>query len=161
MNKANAFNKPILQAILVADHIYTDKMSGKNIVAGIFHDLYFFDPQQLQQLTESGKAPLPFAPGQRSGSPYAYVSLTEVHGNQQFQLRYVNVANEKLHFDCNLDVQCKDPLATVELIVPLPALPANEPGAFALELLWKGEPLGSFRIAVKQMKLPEPGDTQS
>ncbi len=151
---------PVLQALLVADHVYEDKATNKKVVAGIFHDMYFLRREEVQQVDlESGKAKIEIPPGgMKAGSPFSYISLTDVRGKQEFDLRYVRLRDDKTIFGTKIQLECQDPLATVELILPLPSLPANEPGIYALELLWNQEPLGSYRIAVREMKESETED---
>ncbi|MCH7752760.1 MAG: hypothetical protein IH898_11475 [Planctomycetes bacterium] len=152
--------KPVLQALLVADHVYDDKVTNKKVVAGIFHDMYFLRREEVQQVDlESGKAKIVIPPGgMKAGSPFSYISLTDVRGKQEFDLRYVRLRDDKTIFESHFQVDCPDPLATVEVMLPLPPLPADQPGIYALELLWNQEPLGSYRIAVREMKERETED---
>jgi hypothetical protein len=154
--------KPIVQAILVADHVYTDAGTGKKIVTGIFHSI--FTRKQAVRIEQVGegserrqlKVPISAA-GFQMGSPFAYISLANVRGKQQFSLRYVDLSTDEARFQAEFGVDCKDPLATVELAVPLPPLPADKPATFALELVWNDEPLGSYRIQVQFLEEPPPG----
>jgi hypothetical protein len=145
--------KPILQALLVADRVYEDKFSGKKIIAGIFHTLNFIrkDTFDAEVSKNSGNMPI-IAGGFSAGSPYAYASMTAVRGEQEFVLRYVDLSDESVHFQYDFKVNCKDPLASVEVVLPLPPLSTQKAGTFALELLWNDEPLGSCRINVREIK---------
>ena len=148
-----AGRKPILQALLIADHIYQDRKSGKMIIAGTFTGMYFISKEDAQT-PEAQKAmeKMSVTPGHRSGSPYAYINLTEVHGTQDLKLRYANLEDDSTVFQFDIKVQSASPLATHEIHLPLPTLPQKE-GVFALELLWHNEePLGSTRITVKTVK---------
>ena len=49
-----------------------------------------------------------------------------------------------------MEVACDDPLATVELVLPVPPLPRT-PGHYALELLYKNELIGSHRVTVQEV----------
>jgi hypothetical protein len=80
--------------------------------------------------------------------------MTEVHKNQQFELRYVDLAEDKSLFGTTFTLSSDDPLQTVEFALPLPMLPTGKAGTFALELLWQNEPLGSHRINVDEAKPP-------
>ena len=150
--------KPIVQALLVADHIYTDEQSKKKIICGIFHRLYYRKLEVAPLIGKDGggeeekrllRVPLT---GFDSGSPFCYIGLTSIHGIQDFELRYVDLAEDKPLFGVEFKVDCKNPLETVEIVFPLPRLPHDKPGNFALELLWKNEPLGLHRITVEEMK---------
>jgi hypothetical protein len=101
----------------------------------------------------------PLQPGQRvleipptglqSGSPFAYLSLTEVRGPNSFVLQLVNLAEDTQLFRSDLRVDCPDPLLTVEMTVPLPPIAPTNAGIYALELLHNNEILGSLRIIVE------------
>lgn len=86
----------------------------------------------------------------RAGSPYAYVSLTEIHGQKSFELRYVDLSQNNVVFTFEFKVECRNPLETVQLSLPLPVLPVPHEGVFALELLCEGHLLGSHRILTKR-----------
>ncbi len=146
--------KPILQALLVADHVYTDAATGKKIVAGIFHTLRFAKGSAAQR--EGGgevQIGIP-AGGMHAGSPFCYLSLTELHGRQAFTLRYVSLDEDKVIFSADVIVDQANPLDTIEAVLPLPTLPGTRPGTYALELLWNDEPLGSHRINVIEIADP-------
>jgi hypothetical protein len=151
--------RPTLQALLVADHIYTDHETQKKVVAGIFHQLITISPSPPAS-ANAGEAPISIHNLRRAGSPFAYASLTDVRGKQEFVLRYVDLGTDNVIFQYEIEVQSDDPLASAELAIPLPLIPSSKEGTFALELLWNNEPLGSYRIQVKSQKLhPQPGDT--
>lgn len=148
--------KPILQALLVADHVYIDATSGKKIVAGIFHRLYFrkAEPKPDTPIGESGLIEIPQG-GQQAGSPFCYISLTDAKGECRFTLRYVDLSDDSVLLATEFGFDSQDPLRTYEVVLPLPTLPASKPGAYALELLWGDEPLGVHRIIVEEMKKGE------
>lgn len=149
--------KPLLQALLVADHVYVDQTTGKKVIAGIFHKFRFAPTNRSEQeAAPDGKIRIQIPPGgHRAGSPFCYISLTEVHNKQRFTLRYVALSDERVFFESSIDVDCPDPLQTVEIVLPLPMLPATQAGVFALELLWNRECIGSHRIIVEEVKAPE------
>jgi Family of unknown function (DUF6941) len=149
--------KPILQALLIADHVYQDKVTGKKIVAGIFRNLYYqtSPPQPSSEPGEGNqqsKIVRVAAGGQRAGSPFCYISLTEVHGEQEFELRYVDLHDDKPLIQTTFSVNASSPVDTVEAIIPLPALPVGKAGTFSFELLWHNEPIGAHRIQVTEIK---------
>jgi hypothetical protein len=108
---------------------------------------------------QMGPPGTPLQPGQRvleipptglqSGSPFAYLSLTEVRGPNSFVLQLVNLAEDTQLFRSDLRVDCPDPLLTVEMTVPLPPIAPTNAGIYALELLHNNEILGSLRIIVE------------
>jgi len=140
---------PTLQAILVADHVYRDATTGEHIIAGVFHGLVVISAEQVQeQLRQQSPEQPTIAGGMQAGSPCAYISLTNMRNNPDFSLRYVSLKEDLVLFHTSFSVPCDDPLQVVELIAPLPSLPTKKPGVFALELLWRDVPLGSFKVSV-------------
>ena len=141
--------KPVLQALLVADHVYRD-VSGKHIIAGTFAQLLFKKNNAMEGASPSN--PVHVAPEevQRIGSPWLYISLTELNGEVPLHLRYVSLTGNRVFFEMELNVKFDDPLKTVEIVLPLPPLP-NLEGVHVLELLWDNELLGSHRIDVREV----------
>lgn len=148
--------KPVLQALILADHVYQDKETGKKIIAGTFNRLSLTkvkpktpppDPEQ------AAKAPrqLSAAEVRRPGSPTAFVSLTDVHGQTDLELRYVDLSDGRVLLGAKFRVQSDNPLNTVESLVPMPPLPVPHPGVYALELLYENEPLGSLRVTAAEV----------
>jgi hypothetical protein len=102
--------------------------------------------QPMQPQPPAGGRQMSWQEIRRSGSPYAYVSLTGLHGSAPMELRYTDLANNSPLFSIKFSVKSDDPLKTVETIVPVPSLPAPHAGAYALELFSENEMLGSHRI---------------
>ena len=174
---------PVLQALLVADQIYQDQSTGKFVICGIFGTIFFL-PGGEDSSSAAGTPPArsddaadnapgagpgaPAGPGKsagpsqqmplnrliRAGSPSAYISLTEVHGQRSFELRYVDLNENTVMFKFDFQVDCRNPLETVQLTIPLPVLPVPREGVFALELLCEGELLGAHRILTKRQPRP-------
>lgn len=92
----------------------------------------------------------------RAGSPFAYVSLTEVHGTIPLELRYVDLSDNVVLLRSEFSVRSDSPLETVEVMVQLPPLPTMHPGVFALELLSGTELLGSHRVTAVAVEPPGP-----
>jgi hypothetical protein len=144
--------KPVLQALLIADHVYADAITGKKIVAGIFHRLWFKRPPTPEEKGDAAQSVIQVgSSGHRAGSPFCYISLTEVHGEQHFELRFVDLGSDTTVFGTRFAFKSENPLQTIEQILPLPTLPATKAGVFAFELLWNGEQLGSHRIIVDEI----------
>lgn len=128
--------KPVLQALILADQIYVDRRTGKNVIAGTFRRLWARDfPTKYRTTT------------------WAFVSLTDIQGSAQIHLRYTNLrTNEVLLGTKPMTVTCDDPLQSVELFVEVPPFPMPHPGVYAFELYVGEELLGSLRISVAQIK---------
>ncbi len=124
--------KPVLQALILADHIYQDAGSGKKILAGTFNRLRVEKvPCHLEAVT------------------WAYICLTEVRGEIQLDLRYVDLKDHKvlLHLE-GLKLKHDNPLGNVELVLPIPRFPIPHEGVYAFEVYCADELLGSHRIEV-------------
>lgn len=194
--------KPVLQALILADHVYQDRETGKRIIAGTFNQIFFTKPAPAPGSVAvappaPGSAPPPSAPGgegrrpeppsgpgmaaaeeprrpgagpgaagapearkppwhgfARAGSPYAFLSLTDVHGSAPLELRYVDLSQNAVLMRINFTVRCDDPLCTVEASVPVPSLPTPHAGVYALELLCENDLLGALRIKAVEAAPP-------
>jgi hypothetical protein len=145
--------------MLLADRVYEDKSTGKKIVAGIFNRLLTVNQVNLPKgRDEEGNEVVAVPGGMHAGSPFVYFSLTDFQGQAPFVLRYVDLSDAKVLLHATFDISCQDPLATVEVVAPLPPLPTPHPGVYALELLCREEPVGSLRVVVEQINAgQEPG----
>jgi hypothetical protein len=90
-----------------------------------------------------------------SGSPYVYISLTDVFGNPRLALQFVNLSKNVVLFGTDIEVSCDDRLGTVEVVLALPPLSVQEEGTYAFEVVCEGEILGSHRITARELKLAE------
>jgi hypothetical protein len=143
--------KPVLQALIVADRVYTDASSGKKIIAGTFTNFLFGTVPTPERTLPDGTKQKAMMGGIDSGSPYAYISITDVCDGTELLLQFVNLTKNLVLFGTDFVIKCDDRLKTVEFIAPLPKLPITEAGTYALELVWEGEILGSWRIMAKEM----------
>lgn len=182
---------PILQSLLLADHVYRDQQTGKHIICGIFSTI-FFTPNQAAPAPEnpgnggraeggaggngsqpgSGQPPgSPEQPAQRSqpiqnlvqaGSPYVYFSITELNSRKTFEVRYVDLHDNRMLFQAEVPIECDDPLKTIEVSLPLPRLPlvALEERVYALEIVCEGQMLGSHRVLARITPGMAPPPTQ-
>lgn len=169
---------PVLQAMLLADQVYQDRNTGKYVICGIFSAIHFVpkEPPPGQRSSDEadsgdeghaggedsggteapagGPKPVPITRLLRAGSPYAYLSMTELQGTRKFELRYVDLDEDTVVFATHFEVSCRDPLETIQITVPLPPLPVPHEGVFVLELLCDGEMLGSHRVVAKRQAKP-------
>jgi hypothetical protein len=143
--------KPVLQALLLADHIYRDSITGKHVIAGTFNKMVFVKGGARPKAVDVAGEKRQLIPGGvQTGSPCVYISLTEIRGKVQCVLRYVNLEQDQALFQTQFSIESPDPLQTVEVVLPLPMLP-HEAGAHALELLCDDEPVGSHRVIVQEV----------
>jgi hypothetical protein len=157
--------KPVLQALVVADHVYQD-MTGKKIIAGTFNTLKFSRKPPVAEIERpDGTKQKVLMGGMQSGSPFAYVSLTDVCDGTKLQIQFVNLAHNTVLFGHEVTISNTNRLATVELVLPLPRLPIQDAGIYALEILCDGGLLGSYRISAENMdektEGPPPGEAQA
>lgn len=157
--------KPILNAFVLADHVYRDGATGKYIICGTIGRFFLAvtPPPEATANPEAEKAAEIQEPGERQlkaheisvvGSTYTYFSLTEVRGKIPLELRYVDLSDNSVVFVYKFAVECHDPLVELEWALILPPVLGPHAGTFALELLCSDEPLGSRRIIVA----PIPGN---
>lgn len=162
--------KPVLQALVLADHVYQDRFTGKWIIAGTFTTMAsgrLQGPLTIQAQLDANvpvvpptppadaatgetPKPQPAHPGAvgQAGSPFVYICLTDIHGSAKLELQFVSLRDHKLLMRAELNVRCDDPLRTVEMGIPLPIpLPMEHDGVYSMELLCDEEPLGSWRVS--------------
>ncbi|MCA9081798.1 MAG: hypothetical protein KDA58_14645 [Planctomycetaceae bacterium] len=145
--------KPLVQAVLVADHVYQDTQTGKFVVCGILGRVHC-DRSTVNDATESGsgsvqgrRAVIIPKGGLKWGSPFLYWSVTEVHRTQLFTIRYVQLATDRVMFELPVNLSANDPMQVVQSVIPLPELPMIG-GHYALEVIWNNEILGAHRIEI-------------
>jgi hypothetical protein len=149
--------KPVLQALVVADRIYQDRATGKIIICGTFNKLFFSkQPPAVQAPNEAGVQQTVVTGGMDAGSPWAYISLTDVAGQVELLLQFTNLSKNQSIFSTKLQAKAQDRLQTVEIVAPLPKLPIREPGTYALEVLCEGEILGAHRVTAQEFNIQKP-----
>ena len=88
--------KPVLQALIVADHVYQDQQTGKKVICGTFNSFRFSRKPPVSEVQNpDGTKRTVMMGGSQSGSPYAYVSLTDVFEGTKLLLRFVNLDEER------------------------------------------------------------------
>jgi hypothetical protein len=148
--------KPVLQALVLAEHVYQD-VTGKKIIAGTFNRVMFSRTPPIQEIEQpDGTKQKVIQGGMHGGSPFAYISLTDVCENTNLLLRFVDLTHNIVLFGKEVTVNCKDRLATVELVFPLPPLGIQQEGSYAFELVCEGTILGSYRITAAEVPPPGP-----
>jgi hypothetical protein len=144
--------KPVLQALVLAERVYEDK-GGQKIIAGTFNGFRFSRSSPVQEVVgPDGVRRKTVKGGVDVGSPWAYLSLTDVWDDTKLEFQFVSLTKNQVIFRTELLVQCDDRLATVEIVVPLPKLNVPESGIYAFEVLCEGEIIGSHRIIAEEIK---------
>ena len=143
--------RPVLQALVLADRVYTD-VTGKKIIAGTFNKVWFSKKPPIRELEQpDGTKQKVLLGGMHAGSPSAYVSLTDVCEGTKLELHFVDLTRNVVRFRTEGTIANVERLSTIELVFPLPALPITEPGIYALEVICEGEILGSCRITAENL----------
>ena len=132
---------PRLQALVLADNIYQDARSGKKVIAGTFNHIF---AKEVGEGIAFGR------------NAHAYICLTDIRGDCQLTLRYVDLHDETPLMATSFTVHGDDPLKSLELLMEMPPLPLPHEGVYALEILNGDNGLGSLRIAVSLM----PGESE-
>jgi len=133
MRVTSRVQPPRLQALVLADQVYTDATTGKGIIAGTFNRL------------RSDSFPATF-----DRATFVYVSLTDVRSRAEIRLRYVDNEDLSVHMESPIvHLDAHDPLATIELVVEIPPFPMPHPGSYSLELHCNEERIGSLRLTVE------------
>ncbi len=145
--------KPVLQSLLLADHVYSDQATGKKIIAGVFNRVQRMKPQPPPAEGEAPKPP-PIPAGGLASTPFVYLALTELRGKSDFALELTDLAKNQSLFRVGFGIECHDPLQTVEVHFPIPPLHMPHSGVYSLGLLWENELLGALRIIAADVEPP-------
>jgi hypothetical protein len=143
--------KPVLQALVLAEHVYEDRLTHKKIIAGTFNTVQYGKTEHQEIESGEGRKAIRVKGGMNAGSPWTYINLTEIHGHADFVLQYVDLKHHTVLMSTRFAVECDSPLHNVEVVIPLPELPTPHPGTYALELLSDDFPIGSLRVEVKNI----------
>lgn len=125
---------PVLQALVLADHIYTDE-SGKRIICGTFSRIY------------CRQFPTTF-----SRSTFAFVLLADVVGTLTLQLRFVHLKDNVILMQSPpIILQSQDPLTPVDLAIEIPPFPLPEEGVYSFECYADNTLIGSVRLQASKV----------
>ena len=146
---------PVLQALVLAEHVYQDAATGKKVICGTFNRIQFgLSPNSEEVEIADGVKKRSVMGDMQGGSPYAYISITDVCNGTRLVLQFVNLSKNKVLFGTELVVHSENRLATIEIVAPLPSLNIRESGTYAFELVCNGEILGSHRIIAEEITGP-------
>ncbi len=143
--------KPVLQALVLAERVYQD-ISGKKIIAGTFHGIVIRSGAPINEETddEGNVVRRTILGGTDGGSPYAYISLTDVCDNTQLCLQFVNLTKNAVMFKQDITVRSTARLRTGEIVAALPPLTVPEAGTYAFEIVCEDEIIGSHRLIANE-----------
>lgn len=122
---------PVLQALVLADHIYTDE-SGKRIICGTFSQI------------RCGQFPTKF-----NRPTWAYILLAEVIGRPVLQLRFVMLKNNRILMQSpKMTIGASSPLISLDIAIEIPNLPLPSPGIYGVECVVDDALIGCARLQV-------------
>jgi hypothetical protein len=130
MNRQSEIN---LQAILLADHIYQDKDTGKYVIAGTFHQLN-----------------VPSFPATLGKIVNVFISLTGLTGKAAINLEFVDASSGKqlMHMS-SLEISCDSPDVSVDFAVEVPPLPLPNAGRYLFRASADGNLIGEVALYAK------------
>lgn len=125
--------KPTLQAMILADVVHRDPMSGKFTILGTFNRIIV-------------KEDLP----KHFGHPaWLYLSITNIHGKLDLILRFVDLQDYSVVFEAHVDSPTvASPLEVAEFSIQMQGLPLPHEGMFALEVHVDNVLLGTHSVAI-------------
>jgi len=126
--------------LVLADFIYQDPHTRKNTIIGTFNALY--------------ATQFPFTYPRKT---CAYICLTDLQGDTELSLRFVYLKEPDMPGMQTkvFTVSSKDPLQSVELIIPVPPFHIPKEGPYAFEILSGHTIIGSLRITAQKAKKQE------
>src|ERR1700677_3492979 len=144
--------KPVLQALVLAERIYSDAQTNKKVICGTFNQLVVGMVQLVAQKPDGSIVNL-IPGGTDMGSPSVFISLTDVVDGTEIALQFVNQTKNIVLLQTGFKLQVKDRLQTIEIVAPLPSMSqiVKETGIYSLDILCEGEILGSHRLVVRNL----------
>jgi hypothetical protein len=124
--------KPSLQPLWLAEDAHQHPGTGKIDSTGLFDQIEVSRPAT-----------------HFTSRAFLFFTLTDVHGQVDLALRYVDLSDLSLLVERLLSVASPDPLASTVVCVAAPPMPVPHPGVYAWELWWQNEIIGSSRIAAQ------------
>lgn len=132
--------RPYMQALLLADHIYRDVDTGKYVIAGTFHHL--------------GVSAIPTAFGRSIG---VFISLRGIEGKVQIRLEWQNADQQEVLMNTpSFEIACENPNLPVEFAIEVPPLPLPYSGHYLFRLFVDGVMLGTTTLMVHMPESERP-----
>ncbi len=122
---------PVLQALVLADHIYTEE-NGKRIICGTFSRIF------------CSQFPTVF-----NRPTWAFILLADVIGEVELQLCFVHLEEGKILMQSNpIKVRAVDKLTPLDLAIEIPHFPLPVAGVYSFECYANRYMIGSVRLNV-------------
>jgi hypothetical protein len=139
---------PVLQAIVLAEHIYQTS-DGRKIICGTFNQLVkqIVPHKVIVRDGETSKQAIPS--GRNSVAPSLFVSLTNVVNETRITVQFASLKRNEVVFATDLDISTEDRLGTCEIIFQLPNLNSFiQEDVYVIEVVCEEEIIGSLRLNV-------------
>mgnify|MGYP001262554987 CR=1 FL=1 len=126
---------PIVQAMLIAEHIYQDLSTKKHVICGVFDRLRLKKRTDLSGSNGNGEnrdesdvegIEVPLEDLRRGGSPMLFLSVTEVEGKIDLTLSYHSLRTGKQYFVLPLTLESDSPLKTLRWRFSFPYPPPRK-----------------------------------
>jgi hypothetical protein len=128
--------KPVLNAMLIADHAIREEGSGKISLIGIFSDINASSvPVVHPRLT-------------------VYVNIIDAEGPYKFRLDMVRLSDNVLLGRAEMDAEVEDRMRPTELLFEIGALVFERPGRYAFQFFADQGLVGGKTFSVVQMERP-------
>ena len=125
---------PVVQAVVLADHVYQDRETGKYVVAGTFNQLRGHE-----------------FPCELTTPVHLFCVLTSVSAPTAVSMRFVSSEEQIVMSSSAVTITCRDPQQTIEFALPVPSLRLPAPGWYRLVLFIDDTPRGFVRLEVLQI----------
>lgn len=128
--------KPLVNALLLADHVHVDHATGKITILGTFDRIHVRE-----------------FPGVHHG-PWLYANLSDFTGTHTFAMRFVRDSDgQQLAVSKPIEIKHgRDKLRHREIALKLPPLQFAHPGTYALQILWDGDWIGELKMRAEKLK---------
>lgn len=128
--------KPVLFALLLADHVYQDEGTKKHVIAGTFNRLWF-----------------PEFPATPPEVVSLYAALRNIHGRVDLTMRLIDLKENAVLTESGFHVESKGPLDLNEVVLRIGpgVLVFPHDGVFSLEVHFGAEMLSSVRLHVDRI----------
>ena len=148
--------KPVLQALLLAEHVYEDKRTGSKVICGTLNKLVRTKSSPFETTSAPDGRQIKTARGGGIGCLYVYLNLTEVQDGTELSLQLVDTVDNHVLMHTGIRFEKAHPLDMAEAILTLPPVSFFADGRhnLSLDVVWKGEILGANRLVVEDA--PEP-----
>ncbi|MGD0779176.1 MAG: hypothetical protein ABR954_00095 [Dehalococcoidales bacterium] len=124
---------PVLIAAIVCDVAVTDPSTGKNNLIGVFDRVHVGTFPTSRQVS-------------------LYMRITDAEGYYRTEVRYVQVGSGKVIAKADAELQSKDKLQSMNVIIHFPPLPIPQEGRYEFQIWANDIFLGSTYIDTIKMK---------